>query len=89
MGKPVKLKNPDLVWCPKCCTEKEPAEFYRNKHNANGLHSYCKPCWRAYQSAANKKAREAVVRRRQLPYQPRLSDDWKERWFLMTGVKPD
>jgi len=30
--------------CRKCEVEKQDADFYKNEHNADGLHSYCKPC---------------------------------------------
>jgi Recombination endonuclease VII len=30
--------------CRKCGIEKETSEFFKNDHNSDGLHSYCKPC---------------------------------------------
>lgn len=32
--------------CRKCGTERDVAEFYRERRNSDGLHSYCKPCER-------------------------------------------
>jgi 5-methylcytosine-specific restriction endonuclease McrA len=34
--------------CPKCQETKPVADFHKNKRNADGLTSYCKPCWNEY-----------------------------------------
>lgn len=34
--------------CPKCKTEKESLEFYRDKSNKSGLSAYCKACKNEY-----------------------------------------
>lgn len=34
--------------CPKCNTEKEDTEFYKNKKDANGKQTVCKECQKVY-----------------------------------------
>lgn len=59
--------------CSKCEKRKSCGEFYANKHNSDGLHSYCKECYRkdyqenrskilAYQKKHYKKNKDKIKR---------------------------
>jgi hypothetical protein len=45
--------------CSRCKVEKDEAEFFKNKGRKDGLHIYCKSCWREYM---NTDARKAYVK---------------------------
>lgn len=43
--------------CPKCDTDKEPDDFYKNKSTKSGYSSYCKPChWETSNQSPNRKS---------------------------------
>lgn len=50
-----KKKKGDLYFCAKCKSYKSKDKFYKSKHSANGIQSYCIPCYKIYQ-----KKKEAV-----------------------------
>lgn len=46
-----------MNYCPHCDMVKRSQAFYRNASRANGLSILCKPCYRKYESAPDRRAK--------------------------------
>ena len=56
--------------CTKCHQEKELTEFYKNRSTKDGLHSYCKTCFKASTKAYHQSERgKATLRKASTQYQ--------------------
>lgn len=54
--------------CPRCKTEKDIAEFGPNKHKADGLAVYCRPCYQEYHRTYSAAKRHAAPTAAPLPF---------------------
>lgn len=53
------LVNVESVWamkhCPRCKKKRPLLDFGNDKRRKDGLHAYCKPCWKVYRKISEEK----------------------------------